>query len=87
MKPGIYSASSDQQEQLRTGLKLNFTFDANQFGNLLKHVGTLKYRVCGHQSQIKRANKAAQTGRVVTQRLNKLLWDSKLICPSPVSAA
>lgn len=52
-----------------------------------KHVGTLKYRVCGHQSQIKSAKKAAQTGRVVTQRLNKLLWDSELICSSPVSAA
>ena len=29
---------ADQQERLRTGLKLNFTFDADQFGNLLKVV-------------------------------------------------
>ena len=38
MEPGKDSDSSDQQEQLRTGLKLNFTFDADQFGNLLKVV-------------------------------------------------
>ena len=31
-----------------------------------KHVATLKYKVCGHRSQLKRAKKAAQPSRAVT---------------------